>query len=65
MIELKRAQDLRISVVDNAIIRAYMALIERGDRLDPVMIRGARIIDGNHRAAAYKKLGLDIPTIPA
>jgi ParB-like chromosome segregation protein Spo0J len=60
-----RAQDLRISVVDNHIIRDYMARIERGDRLKPVMIRGTRIIDGNHRAAAYKLLGMDIPTIPA
>jgi len=65
MIELKRAQDLRISVVDNQIIKAYMVLIEHGFKLDPIMIRGTRIIDGNHRAAAYKKLGLDIPTIPA
>ena len=42
-----------------------MAKIERGDRIAPAMIRGTRIIDGNHRAAAYKLLGMDIPTIPA
>ena len=65
MIELKRAQELRISVVDNEIIRAYMARIARGDQIKPVMIRGTRVIDGNHRAAAYKLLGMDIPTIPA
>ncbi len=65
MIELKRAQDLRISVVNNEIIQSYMKDIEGGFELDPVKIRGSRVIDGNHRAAAYKKLGRDIPTIPA
>ncbi len=69
MIELKRAQDLSISVVNNEIIQAYMVRIQRGDQLDPVRIRPGdplyRVIDGNHRAAAYKKLGMDIPTIPA
>jgi ParB-like chromosome segregation protein Spo0J len=61
----KRAQELRISVVDNHIIRDYMARISAGDSINPVMIRGERVIDGNHRAAAYKLLGMDIPTIPA
>ncbi len=42
-----------------------MARIARGDKIPPPMIRGTRIIDGNHRAAAYKLLGMDIPTIPA
>ncbi len=65
MITVKRAQELKISVVDNHIIRDYMARISAGYPVDPVMIRGARVIDGNHRAAAYKKLGMDIPTIPA
>ncbi len=51
--------------MDNHIIRDYMARISAGDRIKPVMIRGIRIIDGNHRAAAYKLLGMDIPTIPA
>ncbi len=64
MIELKRAQDLRISVVNNEIIQCYMKDIEGGFELDPVEIRGSRVLDGNHRAAAYRKLGLDIPTIP-
>ncbi len=64
MIELKRAQDLRISVVNNEIIQCYMKDIESGFRLDPVLIRGSRVLDGNHRAAAYKKLGMLIPTIP-
>ncbi len=63
MIELKRAQDLRISVVNNERIRAYMTRIERGEKLRPVLIRGTRVLDGNHRAAAYKLLGLEIPTI--
>jgi ParB-like chromosome segregation protein Spo0J len=65
VITVKRAQDLRINVVDNHIIRDYMERIERGDQLYPVVIRGTRIVDGNHRAAAYKKLGLDIPTVDA
>ncbi len=65
MITVKRAQELRINVVDNHIIRDYMARIERGEPLYPVVVRGSRVIDGNHRAAAYKKLGLDIPTVPA
>ncbi len=51
--------------MDNHIIRDYMARITAGDRINPVMIRGERVIDGNHRAAAYKLLGMDIPTIPA
>ncbi len=65
MITVKRAQELKISVVDNHIIRDYMERISRGDQLCPVVISGTRIIDGNHRAAAYKKLGMDIPTIQA
>ncbi len=65
MITVKRAQELRISVVDNHIIRDYMMRISRGERIDPVVTRGERVIDGNHRAAAYKLLGMDIPTIPA
>jgi ParB-like chromosome segregation protein Spo0J len=65
LITMKSAQELRISVVDNHIIRDYMARIVRGDRINPVMIRGQRVIDGNHRAAAYKLLGMDIPTILA
>ncbi len=43
--------------------------IAGGFKIDPVRIRPGdplcRVIDGNHRAAAYKKLGMDIPTIPA
>ncbi len=65
MITNKRAQELKINVVDNHIIRDYMTRISRGDQLYPVVTRGTRIIDGNHRAAAYKLLGMDIPTIPA
>jgi ParB-like chromosome segregation protein Spo0J len=64
-ITMKPAKELRISVVDNHIVRNYMAAIVGGLQLDPVMIRGTRVIDGNHRAAAYKLLGMDIPTIPA
>lgn len=62
-VELKRPQDLRISVVNNERIQAYMKLIQAGEELRPVLIRGTRVLDGNHRAAAYKKLGMDIPTI--
>ncbi len=51
--------------MNNEIIQAYMKDIEGGFQLDPVEICGSRVIDGNHRAAAYKKLGMDIPTIPA
>jgi hypothetical protein len=68
VIELKRAQDLRISVVNNEIIQCYMKDIAGGFKVDPVQIRPGdplyRVIDGNHRAAAYKKLGMLIPTIP-
>ena len=63
-IEYKRAQDLQISVVDNEIIRGYMKRIEHGESVDPVRVTGARVKDGNHRAAAYKLLGFDVPTIP-
>ena len=65
MIEYKRAQDLRISVVDNEIIRRYMARIQAGESISPVKIIGDRVKDGNHRAAAYKLLGLQVPTVPA
>ncbi len=65
MITNKRATDLRINVVRNQIIDIYVGRIQAGETLDPVEIRGSRIIDGNHRAAAYKLLGMDIPTIPA
>ncbi len=54
--------------MNNEIIQAYMKLIQSGEKLDPVRIRPSdplyRVIDGNHRAAAYKKLGMDIPTVP-
>lgn len=64
MIEYKRAQDLQISVVDNEIIRGYMKRIQSGESVAPVQVLGARVKDGNHRAAAYKLLGLNVPTIP-
>ncbi len=64
MIEYKRPQDLQISVVDNEIIRGYMKRIQAGESLDPVQVNMSRVKDGNHRAAAYKLLGLDVPTIP-
>jgi hypothetical protein len=63
MIEYKRAQDLIISVVDNEIIRRYMERIQSGEILTPVEIIGSRVKDGNHRAAAFKLLGLDVPTV--
>jgi hypothetical protein len=63
-IEHKNPQDLQISVVDNEIIRGYMKRIQAGDSVDPVQVRGSRVKDGNHRAAAYKLLRMDVPTIP-
>ncbi len=63
MITIKRAQDLRISVVDNHIIRNYMKRIQDGEEIAPVLIKGTRIMDGNHRAAAYTLLGLPIPAV--
>ncbi len=65
MIEFKQARDLIITVVDNERIRAYMKRIKSGEKIDPVLVKGARVKDGNHRAAAYKLLGMDVPTIPA
>ena len=62
-IEYKRAQDLQISVVDNEIVRDYMRKLQEGESVDPVRVLGARVKDGNHRAAAYRLLGLDVPTI--
>ncbi len=70
MVTLMNAHDLRISVVDNEIIRNYVKRIESGEQLAPVVIKGgvymapARIKDGNHRAAAYKLLNMAVPTIP-
>jgi len=61
MIEYKRPQDLRISVVDNEIIRRYMKRIQSGEKIAPCKIIGSRVKDGNHRAAAFKLLGLQIP----
>ena len=58
------SSELIISVVDNHIVRNYMARILNGETLNPVVLRSSgRIKDGNHRAAAYKKLGMQIPTI--
>jgi hypothetical protein len=65
MLEYKRPQDLQISVVDNEIIRRYMKRIQQGEQIKPCEVKGARVKDGNHRAAAYKLLGRDVPTIPA
>ncbi len=42
-----------------------MKRIQNGEKLDPVYVEGSRVKDGNHRAAAYKLLGMDIPTIEA
>ena len=61
MIEYKRPQDLRISVVDNHIVRGYMKRIESGETIDPCKIIGERVKDGNHRAAAFKLLGRNVP----
>ena len=61
MIEYKKPQDLQISVVDNEIIRRYMKRIQSGEAIDPVRVLGDRVKDGNHRAAAYKLLGLEVP----
>jgi phage gp29-like protein len=63
-ITLRSPSELKISVVDNHIIRGYMARIESGEELAPVVLReSGRIKDGNHRAAAYKKLGMQVPTV--
>ena len=61
MIEYKRPQDLRISVVDNEIIRHYMKRIQQGETIAPVLVIGARVKDGNHRAAAFRLLGRNVP----
>jgi hypothetical protein len=63
VIEYKKPQDLVISVVDNHIVRHYMRRIQSGETL-AVQVLGSRVKDGNHRAAAYKLLGLDVPTLP-
>jgi len=63
-ITLRSPSELRPSVVDNHIVRGYMARIESGEQLDPVELKSnGRIKDGNHRAAAYKQLGLQVPTV--
>lgn len=61
MIEFRNAQDLVISVVDNEIVRGYAARIAAGEALPPVTVKGGRVKDGNHRAAAYKLLGREVP----
>ena len=40
-----------------------MKRIKQGESVDPVRVLGVRVKDGNHRAAAYKILGLDVPTV--
>ena len=64
MVEYKKPQDLQISVVDNEIIRRYMKRIESGEVIAPCKVIGSRVKDGNHRAAAYRLLGLQVPTVP-
>lgn len=63
--EMRSPQSLDISVVDNEIVQTYKRLIESGQDVLPVVLKpdGKRIKDGNHRAAAFKLLGRDVPCV--
>jgi hypothetical protein len=65
-IVMRSPNDFQISVVNNERIAAYMERIRNGEQLPPVTVKANnphRLSDGNHRAAAYKKLGMLIPTL--
>lgn len=57
----------RIIDIDEPHVKSYMAAIEAGRKLDPVILGPKHsdgkysIVDGNHRALAYAALGKDIP----
>jgi len=59
-----------IQVEDAAFVRnivnGYKIRIQQGEWIVPIFIdkdNHQRIVDGNHRAQAYKELGMEIPAI--
>jgi ParB-like chromosome segregation protein Spo0J len=57
---------LVIDVFDDAIVRKYVRRLEKGEKLTPSFVNQldkSRLVDGNHRAAAYRELGKRVPVV--
>lgn len=55
---------LKIEVHSKDVVNQYVERIQAGEKLTPVFVSktdSSRVVDGNHRAAAYKKLKMDVP----
>lgn len=55
---------LKIEVHSKDVVHQYVERIQAGEKLTPVFVSktdSSRVVDGNHRAAAYKKLKMDVP----
>jgi ParB-like chromosome segregation protein Spo0J len=65
------ASKLKIEVYKDSIVQKYVKRIKGGEKLTPSFINKKwldpiglfKIIDGNHRAAAYKQLGKKVPVV--
>jgi SPP1 gp7 family putative phage head morphogenesis protein len=60
------ADSLEIEVYDDKIVDQWAKRIKAGEDVTPVFVNQKKldhIVDGNHRAAAYQKLGQDVPVI--
>ena len=60
------AKKLVIDVYDEAIVQKYIERINKGEKLTPSFVNKddlSWVVDGNHRAAAFAKLGKAVPVV--
>ena len=60
------AKKLNIDVHRKSIVKKYVERIRDGEILTPSFVSKydlSRVVDGNHRAAAYRELGKDVPVV--
>ena len=60
------AKKLNIDVYRKSIVKKYVERIKNGETFTPSFVSKddlSRVVDGNHRAAAYKELGMPVPVV--
>jgi hypothetical protein len=65
------ASKLKIDVHKDSIVQDYVKRIKSGEKLVPSFLKKNdidvlgkhRVLDGNHRAAAYRELGKKVPVV--
>lgn len=60
------AKKLKIDVHKKSIVKKYIKRIKDGETLTPSFVSKtdlSRVVDGNHRAAAYRELNLPVPVV--